>query len=68
MLTLPKGEVLCLGQVSHDVAAVLFEYLPCTQFVQVSFPMMPLNLPAAQARHDCPLGPVKPSLQTQSVM
>ena len=49
MLSLPAREKVCLGQISHQVPAVLFENLPAGQTEHAPVPFAGLNLPATHA-------------------
>jgi hypothetical protein len=64
------GELELVGhvtQVAADVAAVVSEYVPAEQSLHKSLPVDVLYLPATQAVHTPPFGPVKPRLQVQAV-
>ena len=59
-----EGEDLPAGQSGHTEAPIA-EYLPALQSVHPALPMTILYVPAAQAEHVPPFGPVNPRLQTQ---
>ena len=58
------------GQATHaaaDVAASVAEYEPDPQSVHAAEPVEALYVPAAQAIHGPPLGPVYPALQSATI-
>ena len=58
------------GQATHaaaDVAASVAEYEPDPQSVHAAEPVEALYVPAAQAIHGPPLGPVKPAGQSGAI-
>ena len=62
---LPFSELVPAGQATHVVALVvpvLAEYVPAEQSVHPALPVIVLNLPATQAAHGPPSGPVDPGL------
>jgi hypothetical protein len=68
-VVLGLGELELLGhatQVASTVACELDEYFPAPQSVHAALPVLILYLPATQAVHVPPSGPVNPALQVQA--
>ena len=66
---LPTGEVVLVGHPMHVVAIVaptVVEYVAAAQSVHTALPVAILYLPATQAVHEPPFGPVKPMLHVQA--
>ena len=67
---LKPGELELPGharQVTAAVAAAVPEYVPAPQFSHSALPLAILYVPATQAEHGPPSGPVYPALQVQAV-
>ena len=67
----PSTEDCPAAHFAHVVllsAATLVEYVPIEQFVQYALPFVVLYVPAGQATHGPPFGPVYPVLHRQFVM
>jgi hypothetical protein len=67
---LPSEEFEFAGHARHaaaDVAAVVGEYVPAAQSVHAALPVAVLYLPATQAVHGPPSGPVYPALQPRLI-
>jgi hypothetical protein len=66
---LPLGEVVPAGHETHALALLALvtpEYVPARQFVHTALPVAILYVPATQAVHGPPFGPVKPTLHVQA--
>ena len=64
----PGGDDLPATQFTQEVsvvAPVVARYLPVSQLVHATVPIVVLYFPSAHAAHVPPFGPVKPGLQTQ---
>lgn len=70
-LLLPTGDEVCAGhdlQVASEISPVPAEYLPREHALHADEPTTSLYVPASQAPHARPSGPVYPRLQVQLVM